>query len=98
MYQVVQDAGLDWLDTPSKAVVWSVALGLAGRVEDVLGRTMADSEAAGARTGFLPLWYRGPDGGGFAGGMAGAGGGGLFASSGIPATAGAVSAPRPLGH
>jgi uncharacterized membrane protein YgcG len=97
MDQVVQEAGLDWLDTPDRAVVWSVALGLAGQVEDVLGRTMTDSEGAGTRTGFLPLWYRGPDGGGFAGGVAGAGGGGLFSSSGIPDIGGMFSTLGTIG-
>ena len=52
MDQVVKESGLEWLETPDQAVVWGVALGLAGQVEDVLGRTMADSEATGSRTGF----------------------------------------------
>ncbi len=98
MDQVVQESGLDWLDTPDRAVVWSVALGLAGQVEDVLGRTMADSERAGTRTGFLPLWYRGPDGGGFARGVAGAGGGGLFSSGGIPDIGGMFSTLGTIGN
>ncbi|HVL53225.1 MAG TPA: TPM domain-containing protein, partial [Vitreimonas sp.] len=33
MQQVVDEARLDWLDTPDQAVVWGVALGLEGKVE-----------------------------------------------------------------
>jgi hypothetical protein len=96
MDQVVKESGLDWLETPDQAVVWGVALGLAGQVEDVLGRTMADSEATGSRTGFLPLWYRGDGGAGFAG-AAGGGGGGLFSSSGVPDVGGMFSALGTIG-
>ena len=98
MDQVVQEAGLDWLETPDQAVVWSVALGLAGQVEDVLGRTMADSEATGSQTGFMPLWYRNHDGSGFVGsGSGGGAGGGLFSSSGIPDLGGMFSALGTVG-
>jgi uncharacterized membrane protein YgcG len=96
MDQVVKEAGLDWLETPDQAVVWSVALGLAGQVEDVLGRTMADSEATGTQTGFLPVWYRGSSGSGLAGAVAG-GGGGLFSSSGVPDIGGMFSALGTIG-
>jgi uncharacterized membrane protein YgcG len=96
MDQVIKESGLNWLETPDQAVVWSVALGLAGQVEDVLGRTMADSEASGARAGFLPLWYRGGSGAGF-GGAIGGGGGGLFSSSGVPDLGGMFSALGSIG-
>ena len=36
MQQVVDEAGLDWLDTPDQAVVWGTALGLQGEIEEVL--------------------------------------------------------------
>ena len=74
MDQVVEEAGLDWLETPDQALVWSVALGLTGQVEDVLGRTLADSEASGTQAGFMPLWYRSHDGTSLAGGAVGGGG------------------------
>ncbi len=96
MDQVVKDAGLDWLETPDQALVWSVALGLAGAVQDVLGRTMADSESTGTQTGFLPLWYRSGSGVGLGGGIAG-GGGGLFSSSGVPDLGGMFSALGTIG-
>ena len=95
MDQVVREAGIDWLETPDRAVVWSVALCLAGQVEEVLGRTMADSEAAGSQAGFMPLWYLGHDGTGFAGGASG--GGGLFSSSGMPDLGGMFSALGSIG-
>ena len=97
MDQVVKEAGLDWLDTPDQAVVWAVALGLSGQVEDVLGRTMADSEATGTRMGFLPTWYRGGSGAGLGAGIGGGGGGGLFSSSGVPDIGGMFSALGSIG-
>ena len=42
MQQVVDEAGLDWLDTPDQAVVWGTALGLQGEIEDVLQRSLED--------------------------------------------------------
>ena len=36
MEQVVDEAGLTWLDTPDQAVVWGTALGLQGDIEAVL--------------------------------------------------------------
>jgi len=98
MDQVVKESGLDWLETPDQAIVWAVALGLSGQVEDVLGRTMADSEATGTRTGFMPLWYRNNDGVGLGAGAAGGGGGGLFSSSGVPDLGGMFSALGSIGN
>ena len=97
MDQVVQEAGLDWLETPDQAVVWSVALGLAGQVEDVLGRTMDDSEAGGSQAGYMPLWYRGHDGSAFAGTGGSGSDGGLFSSSGVPDLGGMFSALGTVG-
>ena len=98
MDQVVQEAGLDWLETPDQAVVWSVALGLVGQVEDVLGRTMADSEADGSQAGYMPLWYRGNDGSALVGGGGSASGGGLFSSSGVPDLGGMFSVLGTVGN
>ena len=42
MQQVVDEAGLDWLDTPDQAVVWGTALGLQGEIEGVLSRSLED--------------------------------------------------------
>jgi hypothetical protein len=75
MDQVVREAGLDWLQTPDQAVVWATALGLSGQVEDVLSRTIDDSRERGLTSGYLPLWYRGGDGGSLASGATGGGAG-----------------------
>ena len=42
MQQVVDEAGLDWLDTPDQAVVWGTALGLQDEIEGVLERSLED--------------------------------------------------------
>jgi uncharacterized membrane protein YgcG len=97
MDQVVKEAGLSWLETPDQAVVWATALGLTAQVEDVLKRTMDDSRAAGVPIGYLPLWYRGSDGTGFAHGASG-GGGGIFSSSGVPSIGGMMAAMGTIGN
>ena len=54
MQQVVDEAGLDWLETPDQAVVWGTALGLQGRIEDVLQRSLEDVKQDGTeRLGHL---------------------------------------------
>ena len=85
MDQVVDEAGLDWLETPDQAVVWGVALGLEKKVEGVLERSLDDLKAGRAPVGstYFPVWY---GSGGSATGRAGSasGGGGLFSSVGVP--------------
>jgi uncharacterized membrane protein YgcG len=97
MDQVVREAGLTWLDTPDRAVVWATALGLSGQVEDVLERTMEDTRSAGMPTGYFPLWYRGSGGTSLASGATG-GGGGIFSSSGIPSIGGMMAAMGTIGN
>jgi hypothetical protein len=97
MDQVVQEAGLSWLETPDQAVVWATALGLSDQVEDVLSRTMEDSRERGITTGYFPLWYRGSDGTSLAGGATG-GGGGIFSSSGVPSIGGMMAAMGTIGN
>ncbi len=99
MDQVVKESGLSWLETPDQAVVWAVALGLSDKVEDVLGRTMADSEASGQQVGYLPTWYQSHSGTSLSTGASrGVGGsGGLFSSSGIPNIGGMFSALGTIG-
>jgi uncharacterized membrane protein YgcG len=96
MQQVVDEARLPWLETPDQAVVWGVALGLQGQVEDVLQRTMEDVKTGTATGGYLPIWYHG--GGDGAGGGAFAGGGGLFSSSALPNFDGMMSALGTIGN
>ena len=96
MQQVVEEARLPWLETPDQAVVWGVALGLQGQVENVLQRTMQDVRAGSATGGYLPIWYHGggdgSDGGGFGGGS------GLFSSSALPDFGGMMSALGTIGN
>ena len=47
MQQVVDEAGLDWLETPDQAVVWGTALGLQDEIEGVLSRSLEDVKAGG---------------------------------------------------
>ncbi len=42
MDQVVAEPRLTWLETPDRAVVWSVALGLADEAQEVLKRSLED--------------------------------------------------------
>ncbi|HEY7738441.1 MAG TPA: TPM domain-containing protein [Candidatus Limnocylindria bacterium] len=84
-------------DTPDKAVVWGVALGLHAEVGAVLAREMADPqmrEAARASGAWYPMWL-GTSGGGD-GGVGGAGGS-LFSGSGVPDFGGMVSALGDVG-
>ena len=46
MQQVVDEAKLDWLQTPDQAVVWGTALGLQTDIEQVLSRSAEDAQAA----------------------------------------------------
>ncbi len=98
MDQVVEEPAVRILaDTPDKAVVWAIALGLHDEVAAVLTRTLDDQRAgvAGAQSAFYPLWLGSSAGGSGFGevGMAGAGvqpgtvsdaTGGLFAGSAVP--------------
>ena len=83
MRQVVDDAKLDWLETPDQAVVWGVALGLQGRVQAVLDRSLEDLRDGRVPSSavWLPIWY-----GSGSNQLSGSGGvgGGLMSSSAIP--------------
>lgn len=82
MAQVVADPVVRvFADTPDKAVVWGVALGLHREVGEVLAREMADPQAAAvARSSgaYYPLWL------GSSGEPGSGAGGSLFSGSGIP--------------
>ena len=84
MQQVVDEAGLDWLDTPDQAVVWGTALGLQGQIEDVLDRSLEDLKqgtAAGSSL-YFPAWYQTSDGSSFANAGVAGSGASLFSDSG----------------
>lgn len=88
MNQVVDEARLPGIDTPDRALVWAVALGLGGKVEDVLRRSLDDlREGRSAGPVYLPVWYHtgGPgSSGGWSGWSQGGATGGLFSSSVVP--------------
>ncbi len=90
MQQVVDDSGLDWLVTPDQAIVWGTALGLQGKVEDVLKRSLDDVEAgrAVASSMYFPGWYTNADGSSFASAAASGSGGSIFSGSAVPTSAG----------
>ncbi len=97
MRQVVEEAGLRWLDTPDRAIVWGVALGLEEEVEEVLERTTEDIARGFAHDDDLPGWYRSA-GGSHAGGGDGGGRGGLFSSSAVPRIGGMFAALSTIGN
>ncbi len=97
MNQVVQDAQLEWLETPDQAVVWGVALGLQREVEEVIQRSAEDARAGvTSYNPWLPLWYGSgaSSGGGQPGGIAP----GLFSASAIPDFGGMMSALGSIGN
>jgi uncharacterized membrane protein YgcG len=100
MQQVVDEAGLSWLDTPDQAVVWGTALGLQGDIEGVLSRSLADVQQ-GQTSGvvpYFPAWYQTSSGTPFVGSAAGGSGGSLFSGSGIPDVGGMMSALGTIGN
>ena len=84
MQQVVDGAGLSWLETPDQAVVWGTALGLQREIEAVLERSMEDVKAgqAAMTSTYFPTWYRGSDGSSFASAAATGSGGSIFSGLG----------------
>ena len=101
MQQVVDEAGLAWLETPDQAVVWGTALGLQDEIEGVLQRSLEDVKAASPNASaiWFPVWYRTSDGSAFAsaGGVGGSGGS-LFSDSGVPDIGGMMSALGTIGN
>ena len=90
MNQVVEDPQVRTLaDTPDKAVVWGIALGLQAEVARVLERTLADRrEAAAGSAGYYPVWLGSGSSSSLSDGSLGSGGsggfGGLFSGGGTP--------------
>jgi uncharacterized membrane protein YgcG len=99
MQQVVDEAGLDWLDTPDQAVVWGTALGLGGQIEAVLKRSLQDLQGGTAASSslYFPAWYVGSNGSP-ATGLAAGSGGSLFSDSGVPDLGGMMSALGTIGN
>ncbi len=100
MQQVVDDAGLGWLETPDQAVVWGTALGLQGEIEGVLARSLEDvrDQPSMASATYFPAWYRTSDGSSFASGIAAGSGGSIFSGSAVPDLGGMMSALGTIGN
>ena len=87
MQQVVDQAGLPWLETPDQAVVWGTALGLQDEIEDVLQRIAGGRARHAVRwpsSTYFPAWYRTSDGSSCASGLASGSGGCIFSGSAVP--------------
>jgi uncharacterized membrane protein YgcG len=100
MQQVVDEAGLAWLDTPDQAVVWGTALGLQGEIEGVLSRSLEDVNE-GRTSGtvpYFPVWYQTSSGTPFMSSAGGGSGASLFSDSGIPDVGGMMSALGTIGN
>jgi uncharacterized membrane protein YgcG len=99
MQQVVDQAGLSWLETPDQAVVWGTALGLQGDIEDVLKRSLEDVRESPnlASSTYFPIWYSSSDGSSVASGMASSGGS-IFSGSAVPDLGGMMSALGTIGN
>ena len=100
MQQVVDQAGLTWLETPDQAVVWGTALGLQGSIESVLQRSLQDVQQQPqlASSTYFPGWYRTSSGESFAGGLASGSGGSIFSASPVPDIGGMMSALGTIGN
>jgi uncharacterized membrane protein YgcG len=104
MGEVVADPTVRVLaDTPDKAVVWGIALGLHDEVSEVIARGLAEPGVAG-RTGsaYYPAWLGSSDGtwratGGDGGSGVVAGSGGIFSSAAIPDVGGMFNALGSIG-
>ena len=99
MQQVVDNAGLAWLETPDQAVVWGTALGLQADIEgscSARSRTSANSRSSPRRRTSRPgighrtdrRW----------GGLAAGSGGSIFSGSAVPDLGGMMSALGTIGN
>jgi uncharacterized membrane protein YgcG len=83
-------------DTPDKAVVWGVALGLHKEVGEVLARELADPQAraaAQASGSYYPIYL----GSAASSDVSGAGSGSLFSGSGVPDVGGMIGTLGSIG-
>ena len=98
MNQVVEDPEVRTMaDTPDKAVVWGVALGLHREVGEVLARELADPQlrqAAASSGAYYPYWIGSSS---TSGGFDAGAGGSLFSGSGVPDFGGMMSALGSVG-
>jgi uncharacterized membrane protein YgcG len=100
MQQVVDEAGLAWLETPDQAVVWGTALGLQHEIEGVLNRSLEDVKRGGSSgvVPYFPVWYQTSSGAPVLSSGAGGSGGSLFSNSGVPDLGGMMSTLGTIGN
>ena len=100
MQQVVDTAGLAWLETPDQAVVWGTALGLQGEIEGVLQRSLEDvqQQPALASSTYFPVWYQTSSGTSVGSGIAAGSGGSIFSGSPVPDIGGMMSSLGTIGN
>jgi uncharacterized membrane protein YgcG len=102
MKQVIENDEVRVLaDTPDKAVVWGIALGLHREVAAVLERSMADLREGTTTSGYYPVWLGSSSGSSLSGGSMGSadsgGLSGLFSGSGTPDIGGMFSSLGSMG-
>ena len=99
MNEVVADPIVRTLaDTPDKAVVWGLALGLHKEVAEILRRGLEDPTlAASGRPAYYPIWLGTGDPSWSARGATAGAGGSLFSGSGMPDIGGMFSALGSVG-
>ncbi len=88
-------------DTPDKAVVWGIALGLYAELRGVLERTLADApEAVRSASTYYPMWLGSSSGSTYnaADTSIAHGGGGIFSSSPVPDIGGMFNALGSMGN
>jgi uncharacterized membrane protein YgcG len=100
MQQVVETAGLTWLETPDQAVVWGTALGLQGEIEAVLQRSLEDVRETPslASSTYFPVWYTTSSGSSVGSGLAAGSGGSIFSGSAVPDIGGMMSSLGTIGN
>ncbi|MGZ8501269.1 MAG: DUF2207 family protein, partial [Candidatus Limnocylindrales bacterium] len=97
MDQVVDEAKIDWLETPDQAMVWAVALGLQHQAETVLERSAVDlRQGKTTATPWFPVWYGTSQS--FAAGGIGGAGGSVFSASAVPDFGGMFGALGAVGN
>ena len=100
MEQVVAEPTVRTLaDTPDKAVIWGIALGLHKEVAAVLERSLADQTPETATSAYYPIWLGSNSSSWSAAGGAGGGAGigGFFSGGGTPDVGGMIGSLGSLG-
>lgn len=100
MQEVVDGAGLSWLETPDQAVVWGTALGLQGDIETVLERSLEDvrDQPTLASSTYFPVWYQNSSGQSLSSAGVAGSGASIFSGSAVPDFGGMMSALGTIGN